>query len=395
MKKGISLILALVLCLSLCACGGSNDTPETGNTEASNPSSNNDIVSTDSQDDSNVIPTGPSEEDRRLVEHYADIVRALMDYTPNDGISVYISQLKKILTGNVAMEYIYNELQNLENVDPWLTSEYFSFEDNFPTDRLSLLNRFTILEDRLIKTSCTTVDNMGNTRTYEYEINQYYYDKAGNLTKKQQGDAYADSLWGDFFHSSGHYFFSYNDAGLVSEIKIGNNQLTEIYEIVTPSYDESGNLISEAFRNNSGEHTITYTYDNTGKCTQAECIGFGYHNYKLTYTYDDAGRLIQKDNCRFNGKVMDCLTTTIYSYSDKDTPDTATITITGYNVFYDYIDYQVVDTVSYSYDSNNHLIQEVWKYGDAIDHNGTTTLPTYRSKTIDYIYGNYYVFDPN
>lgn len=29
MKKAISLILALVLCLSLCACGGGNDTPET------------------------------------------------------------------------------------------------------------------------------------------------------------------------------------------------------------------------------------------------------------------------------------------------------------------------------------------------------------------------------
>ena len=29
MKKTVSLILALVMCLSLCACGGGNDTPET------------------------------------------------------------------------------------------------------------------------------------------------------------------------------------------------------------------------------------------------------------------------------------------------------------------------------------------------------------------------------
>ena len=29
MKKAISLLLALVMCLSLCACGGGNDTPET------------------------------------------------------------------------------------------------------------------------------------------------------------------------------------------------------------------------------------------------------------------------------------------------------------------------------------------------------------------------------
>lgn len=37
MKKAISLLLALVMCLSLCACGGGNDTPET--TEASPKSS--------------------------------------------------------------------------------------------------------------------------------------------------------------------------------------------------------------------------------------------------------------------------------------------------------------------------------------------------------------------
>lgn len=29
MKKAISLILAIIMCLSLCACGGGNDTPET------------------------------------------------------------------------------------------------------------------------------------------------------------------------------------------------------------------------------------------------------------------------------------------------------------------------------------------------------------------------------
>ena len=35
MKKTIFLLLALMLCLSLCACGGGNDTPET--TEATAP----------------------------------------------------------------------------------------------------------------------------------------------------------------------------------------------------------------------------------------------------------------------------------------------------------------------------------------------------------------------
>ena len=36
MKKAISLLLALVMCLSLCACGGGNDTPENKGNEESN-----------------------------------------------------------------------------------------------------------------------------------------------------------------------------------------------------------------------------------------------------------------------------------------------------------------------------------------------------------------------
>ena len=37
MKKAISLLLALVMCLSLCACGGGSETPKTEYIESHNP----------------------------------------------------------------------------------------------------------------------------------------------------------------------------------------------------------------------------------------------------------------------------------------------------------------------------------------------------------------------
>ena len=48
MKKTIALLLALVLCLSLCACGGGNDAPETNNgNEASNSPTQSQEVTTE------------------------------------------------------------------------------------------------------------------------------------------------------------------------------------------------------------------------------------------------------------------------------------------------------------------------------------------------------------
>ena len=59
MKKAISLLLALVMCLSLFACGGGNDTPET--TEAST-----DAVF-DKNDSSNYIGTWETEHSRLTI----------------------------------------------------------------------------------------------------------------------------------------------------------------------------------------------------------------------------------------------------------------------------------------------------------------------------------------
>lgn len=51
-----------------------------------------------------------------------------------------------------------------------------------------------------------------------------------------------------------------------------------------------------------------------------------------------------------------------------------------------------VDTVPYSYDAEGRLAQEVWQYGNEEYTDGDINVPQYASRTIDYTYGNFYIF---
>lgn len=70
MKKALPLILALVLCLSLCACGGGNDTPET--TEA--PTEATQVPTTEATEIETSIPleTEPSLGTSWVLDYYVD-----------------------------------------------------------------------------------------------------------------------------------------------------------------------------------------------------------------------------------------------------------------------------------------------------------------------------------
>ena len=65
MKKTISMLLALVLCLSLCACGGGNETPNT--TETPETTETPTDAAMDKNDSSNYIGTWETEHSRLTI----------------------------------------------------------------------------------------------------------------------------------------------------------------------------------------------------------------------------------------------------------------------------------------------------------------------------------------
>lgn len=407
MKKTIALILALVMCLSLCACGGVDQRYA----ELINCLDNNDYEGAVAQvmmlrqqaiDNGDIVLVEPQEEDYELVGRYQTVTWFLKNYSPEGYSSIYDQRQEKSLSGNEALAFCYNELKDLEGVDKWLDSEYFSFEDDVPTDRAALLNQFAIVENVLVKTTSTAMDNMGNENTSDYQT--YFYDEAGTLTMENLEWSAAEQRWEKLITKSGYYRYSYGEAGKITGIKITDREGTNTYAVVTPTYDAAGNMISESIVDNNGEYLFTYSYDAAGNRIQMDYAS-DYYDYSILYTYDEAGRIIQKDMYRYTYPIndiqhTDCHEATVYTYDASGILTAASTTIQGFGWTYSgagfepYLRYEKLDTVTYTHDGEGRMIQEAWQYGQTQYNDGEIDKPDYISRVINYVYEDYYIFNP-
>ena len=112
MKKTISLLLALVMCLSLCACGGSNDVPET--TEAPT-----------------TIPTEPPV--TREIIGLEVCIDFLKDFLKNPN-SLEVLEVRYVLTSTIKIHYeieytAENSFGGADRDTIYMTAEVF-----FPTE---------------------------------------------------------------------------------------------------------------------------------------------------------------------------------------------------------------------------------------------------------------------
>lgn len=405
MKKTISLVLAVVLCLSLVACGGVDEryTPLIECLE------NHDyegamgyvmMLRQEAIDNGDIVIVEPQEEDYELVNRYQRVAYFLVNYTPEGYSSLWVEEMDESIEGVEALAYAYNELMALEGVDQWLNSEYFSFEEGFPTDRAALLARFTNIGLKPLYANRTSKDNMGNENTNDNKV--FYYDENGTLTMEYKNSSAANQVWEEFYNNSGYYRYTYDESGKVIETKITDRENTSVYAVVTPTYDANGYLVSETIVDNYGEYVFNYTNDANGNRIQMDYIN-DWDNYSVYYTYDEAGKLIQKDKCRNStlndAPYVDTQTTTVYTYDEAGNCTALTSNYedndfrweNGGYVFYVYA--QSTKTASYTYDVDGNLMQEVWNYGETVYYNGDTDKPSTISATVDYIYGDYYIFN--
>lgn len=272
-----------------------------------------------------------------------------------------------------ALEYIYTQFAEL--------SGYAEAD--------AILDRFTILEDVFLKSTYVSTDNMGNVRSESTEESREYNAlgqmiRLNNYSKLQR-------LYGTY-DSNGYY--TYDDNGVITEIKIGN-----VSAVITPSYDENGNRISDHVLNNDGEFVITYTYDDQNRLIemrrprQGSSYDPAEDYYFFAYTYDDAGRLIrQVYGYVYNGQT-DAEYITEYTYDAAGNQIAETYTYNDIQTWNNTVNSTCVNTAECVCDDQGRVIQKNWTYGNTVYQDGTESKPDNASSVYTYTYGDVYFFD--
>ena len=408
MKKILCLVLALALCVSMCACGGVDERYAEliaclDNHDYEGAMNQVMIMRQEAIDNGDII-TDPQDEDYDLVNAYYHIASSLKDYSPDEYFGIWADDLEDSLEDNAALAYCYEKLQTLEGVDQWLGHSAFSFleENGIALDRQSLLDRFSMVENKLLTATSKTTDNMGNEDENEY--GSWFYDENGTLTKEYISWNASVDRWEDLISISGYYRYTCNDAGVITEIKVTDQSNTSVNAVIVPAYDAAGNMISETITDNNGTKTLTYTYDDAGNRIQMNYAD-DWNDYIVYYSYDDQGNLIQKDVCRnssmtWNGETIQYVshrTTTDYTYVAGNKAS-AVVTNASYSWTISSNDFstqetsRTVDNVSYDYDAEGRLTQETWQYGTTQYEDGDTEAPQYATCIIEYTYGDFYIF---
>lgn len=322
MKKAISLLLALVLCLSLCACGkdsglANNPTKKPADAEPADTVHVHqwtlatceapNICQTCGETEGNALGhtwsnatcTTPKtcsvcgETEGNALDHdYVDgectrckatdpeMVQVIKDYEALVAKIAYYEENGAVYAGNnhlygsYAVGYLYDELMKM--------GEF--------RDCAQYLERIAVLPDQLLYIKLLETDNLGNyikSTDLEYE-----YDALGRVTMSEDAEflnqlgilrnTYASGV------SQNYVTITYGDDGRIVEYRLYYVQLVEI---ITPTYDESGRIQSAYHKENVGGYTTYFDYDDHGRLIR---VWDDVKDYAILYTYNSDGTLVSK-----------------------------------------------------------------------------------------------------
>ena len=316
MKKAISLLLALVLCLSLCACGGGNDTPETKGNEENNAPTESQVETTDAPE----ATEDPAIEAER--EKQYNIALAKLETSIFNGQSAAFKEAYEILS----------QLGDYRDAQAYLA-------------------RFTILPNmRLMETYSKT--NVFGEEEYSYSMD-YGYNADGKIAYDAKGcstsfDPYATRT-----------IYTYNEDGIVVEETRVVGSMTD--QKTTIIYNADGTVAQKDYLSADGTvSTQTFAYDDAGKLTTMVWVE---SEATYEYTYNDNGVLIS-----VVGKGKGYTETTEYSY-DTDgnlVNESITLKVPGAKLFssksYFYENGNLVRVEENS--EQNGLVVITYTYGD-------------------------------
>lgn len=366
MKKIISALLALSLCISLCACGGNTNTDSTENTTTGEKTIETTESTTKTTDTSATTETTAttaqteSEEEKQLKQTKARYEKAseyLAEYL-EDG-SFYISG-QGTLRNNAALEYLYKEFEACGDYE----------------DSAEILSRFTVLPDMLTSITNTTTDNLGNVKEDTYET--YKYDEKGTSQDDPILELLGISYWRSMLSKRGEHNFEYeyDEADRIISVKLVDDGTT-VEAIVTPEYDANGNVVKATIQTNNGTYTSTYTYDEQNRLIAAEKSAIpaiedrtdvSIYLYSYTYSYDANGNLTEESYSYFDacGGVWEGTWEHTITYTYNENGDLIKKVDDSYvdyenEYLHDYEDEYVYD-YEYEYDANGYLVMKKETY---------------------------------
>lgn len=285
----------------------------------------------------------------------------LTDYLERNDGELYIDG--QYLTANQSRAYLYEQFKAIEGNE----------------EAAAALAKFTIVPQMYMGAKYATVDNMGNessNSTWE----TFKYNELGQLIYAYS----ADELF-EVYGETSYLNFFYDDAGKVTEVKVGSNLESSVSKVMIPTYDENGNMVSLAVTDNYGSYTYTYTYDEAGRRTSAiinknaDGSTDNWSYYAYTYTYDDAGRLVEKVQKNYSYYY-----TTTYTYDANGflIQETLVETYENWNGEMQYVD---TNTYTYTNDAQGRRI--------SAERTSDESSFNYKSYTITYSYEDLYFYN--
>lgn len=340
MKKLLCMILALIMILSLCACGQENP---------SNNDNTNNQTNQNGENNANGTTDEPSEEIKSMMSSYEVIAAKLKDYANGEEIYSYVDDHEVV--GGAALSHLYQRLTDMEELDAWYGSEWMPKDDpDTEWNRQKLLAGFSAQKDSLLKLSCVITTHTEDIKTFE-DAYVWEYNPDGTVAKVSFVDMlytnlypfwldipahmlYKQNLSGkDYFESMSSLTFTYDENGNMVKIKrhgtteeqtrdlinlerdasgklVGANSVdedgdkknytftydaqelmictesTDVWKIMTYTYNEKGQLLIAE----SGNLSYKYNYDADGKLTKVEYSGNKNKMVEVNFTYDDQGR---------------------------------------------------------------------------------------------------------
>ena len=325
MKKLLCMILALIMVLSLCACGQekpNNDNNQTqGNVNDSQGNNEN-----GEYDYSNTPPAEIWEKINRC----AEIAEELKKYVETGSISYHKAEeiINASLNGQLELQLYYEELQELVAIEEWYHCQW-SKDTNFESQSIcpqKLLDGFSVSENVLLNMDCNIVGHTGDAEPYKNAF-VFSYNTNGSIARVDWSNKLIDEFkpcdpvqyafnsiaTGDWYGAE----YIYDENGVLTQVKISgyvdndgdyyHNGEIKTHTLIALEHDAAGKLLSATATDYNGEkYEFEFAYDSQNRASE---IRRHYTNINKSVTtqlfscaYDDSGKLVSLEHTEYTTK---------------------------------------------------------------------------------------------